>query len=387
MKLPARVSNLLIYACLMSIIVSPVSAFTEVSFIQQTIKPSSSKPQPAKPLSIQVKESELAKYTDMEQFGMSYRSRDYSYIAYRTKSDNIQVRSLKDPSNDVVLPISGFASCLAFSNDNKRLAVAIEKTAILASIETKETLVTLGYTQDVKSITLLQDNKYAVLESETDAALWNLETNSIDHLFSIEDGIPSHTAVSQDSKYILLYNQNKKVKVWDSGTKAEVADFSLPSWGFIGNFSKDSKYIVLGGQNGIVSIYNLETKTVFKTLQIKDSADNITLKFSDDSKYVAIGGWSGNIKLVDLATGKEVQLYHRDSLVQLAISSDNKYMISASIDGFIKIFDLQIKAQLGRHSIYYLTDEMIFLGSSTVLLFASEAFNGELYAYSLDLYQ
>jgi WD40 repeat protein len=349
MKLPARVSQLLIFACLMGIIISPVSALTEVSFIQQTIKPSYSKPQPIKPAKIQVKESELAKYTDIEEFGLSYRSRDYGYIAYRTKSGNIQVRSLKDPSNDVELPISGFASHLAFSNDDKRLAVAIEKTANLVSIETKETLATLEYTEDVKSINFLQDSKYAVLETEIGAALWNLETNSVDYLFSIEAGIPFHSAVSPDSNYILLYSQDKKVKVWDLVTKAEVAEFS--------------------------------------TVEINDSSDRITVKFSDDNKYVTVGGWSGSIKLVDLTTGKEIQFQHFDSLNQLAISSDNKYMISASFDGFIKIFDLRFKAQLGGHRIYYQIDELTFQSSSSVLVFASQRIDGELNVYSLDLYQ
>jgi WD40 repeat protein len=294
---------------------------------------------------------------------------------------------LKDPSNDVELPISGFASHLAFSNDDKRLAVAIEKTANLVSIETKETLATLEYTEDVKSINFLQDSKYAVLETEIGAALWNLETNSVDYLFSIEAGIPFHSAVSPDSNYILLYSQDKKVKVWDLVTKAEVAEFSLPSWGSTINFSNDSKYIALGGQAGIVSIYNLETKTLFKTVEINDSSDRITVKFSDDNKYVTVGGWSGSIKLVDLTTGKEIQFQHFDSLNQLAISSDNKYMISASFDGFIKIFDLRFKAQLGGHRIYYQIDELTFQSSSSVLVFASQRIDGELNVYSLDLYQ
>lgn len=387
MKLPARVSQLFLITCLMHIIISPVSAFTEVSFIQQTITASSSKPQPTKAPSVEVKESELAIYTDMGQLNMSYRSKDYSYIAYSTKSDKIQVRSLKDPSKDVVLPISGFVNYLAFSNDNKRLAVAIEKTAILASIETTEILARLEYTEEVKSIIPLQDNKHAIIESETAAALWNIETNTIDHVFSIETGVPSHLAVSPNSNYILLYNQNKKVKVWDLVTKAEVADFSLPSWGFIRSFSKDSRYIALGGQNGVVSIYNLETKTVFKTIEIKDSKDSMSVSFSDDSKYVAIGGWSGTIKFIDLVTSKELQFYHRESLTYLSISSDNKYMVSVGLDGLVKVFDLQFKMQLGKHVIYSMIDDMAFQGSSTVLVFTSDAWMGELYIYSLSLYQ
>ena len=195
--------------CVIAIVSTSSSSPSEVSLRNQAIQLSSSSPSESPSSLGQISniatfndniDGRSLSFTDKDKY--LFMSKDKQLIAYTSDSSTI-IRDSLDPTKKVVLNNWDTKKKLAFTNDNKKVAIAYKESLYLVDLDTQVILFERKFDKPVRQIIMLEDSKHAVLELKKSAVLWNLETNAIDYEFSIVEPQENRVGVSQLESSIL----------------------------------------------------------------------------------------------------------------------------------------------------------------------------------------
>ncbi|NES81263.1 MAG: protein kinase, partial [Moorea sp. SIO2B7] len=154
--------------------------------------------------------------------------------------------------------------------------------------------------------------------------------------------------ISHDGQKLISGSADKKIKVWDLATGAEIRTLighsSFVNALFI---SHDGQTLVSGSADKTIKLWNLNTGAEIRTLRGHSNAIN-ALAISHDGQKLISGSADKTIKLWDLVTGKEIRTItgHSGYINDLVISPDGQTLISASADKTIRIWNLNTGAEI-----------------------------------------
>ena len=212
------------------------------------------------------------------------------------------------PTGDELLTLQENAESIAFSPDNKLLAIYIDSP-------------------NIKGIRIL-------------------ETDTWEELFFIKRRIPfsDNLLFSPDSKLLASYGTHTKTMVWDVTTQTEITPPNIKHASGLA-FSPDSTILANGNHEEIV-LWTITPAGLQELGPINNSrrAFSKGMVFSPDGKTLidsASGGRNDVIRLWDVETGLKLDTLsgHAWSIPSLVFSHDGKTLVSGSGDGTVLLWD------------------------------------------------
>lgn len=153
---------------------------------------------------------------------------------------------------------------------------------------------------------------------------------------------------SPDGQRIATASTDKKIKIWDATSGAELQTLS----GHGSNvtwvcFSPDGQRIASSSSDKTIKIWDAFTGKELNTL--KGHTDIVlSVSFSPDGKRIASSGHDASVRIWDLARRKEQKILtgHKGRVYGVDFSSNGQQVASASADGTIKLWDAASGAEL-----------------------------------------
>jgi eukaryotic-like serine/threonine-protein kinase len=146
-------------------------------------------------------------------------------------------------------------------------------------------------------------------------------------------------AFSPDRKHLASGSLDGVAKVWELGTRLELASFPGHDGGVAGvALSPDARRLASVGKDRSVRVWDTATgKKVFDLA--KQTAGPGTVAFSPDGRLLAVAG-NPQATLFD-ETGKEVQSFggHGKDVTAIAFSADGQRVASAGADGTVRVWE------------------------------------------------
>jgi WD40 repeat protein len=198
---------------------------------------------------------------------------------------------------------------------------------------------------------------------DSDAHVWNLETNEVKDLkqpVSTEPveqsklappgnpALPKSAPVkkvvySPKGNYVLTVTDNGTARVWKTSDWTSSPEFKIPeehegpgAWAF----DPSEKYLVTAASSGNITIWEIpsvEVKSSIKTrdkgivwVAFNDSADLLVTASSDSTARV----WTREGKAIATFSG------HRGDVLSAEFSRDGKFIVTAGDDGTVRVWDV-----------------------------------------------
>ncbi len=246
-------------------------------------------------------------------------------------------------------PVSPEVGSLAFSPDNKLLAVGSYKEVDLLDPATGRRLAALtGMVDEVRSVAFSRDGKWLAAAGGLagrlgEVVVWNVETRQpVTTIHGHADCIYG-VAFSADGRRIATASYDKLIKLWDTGSGQETATLKdhIDSI-FALAFSPDGKRIASGAADRTVKLWDAATGQRLFTLG--ESQDGVlTIAFHPSGKQIAAAGYDKFIRIWDLSdkggTMAQSTAGHEEPILKISYSPDGKTLVSTSADRSIKIWD------------------------------------------------
>jgi WD40 repeat protein len=246
-------------------------------------------------------------------------------------------------------------TCLAFSPDEKQLAVGSEDTLLrLWDLSTgREAGTYRGHAQAVVAVGFSPDGKQ-VLSLDRDRVVKTWDATRGPEVLVLKDDRSNgawHAAISPDGKLVASASMDIAVRIWDMGTREElhkfVNDFETP---YQVAFSPDGAHLAAAidsGTLGGVKVWDVKTGRLVRTLPERAAvplippkeglypwagAPCITLAYSPDGKRLASAGVERKVRVWEVGTGKEVFVLgeHTGTVNGVAFSRDGRRLVSCS---------------------------------------------------------
>jgi WD40 repeat protein/uncharacterized caspase-like protein len=291
---------------------------------------------------------------------------------------------------------NGRITSVAFSPDEKRIAIAGENKAAKLFSTTGQELASLqGHSDQVNSISFNPDGtKIATGSIDGTIRLWSSEGDAIriirghgsaithvnfsrnglellsasadktariwrinpaDKLF--EQGV-SVISVSPDGNTIAVANPNHTIHLWQRNQQ----ELRLLETVFKGHtatiaalaFSPNGQFLASASADKTIRIWDMSSGKLIKTITGHD--DRVTtLSFRFDSNVLASGSADKTIKLWSMPDGRMVDTLkgHEDEVTAMSFSPDGRFLASGSVDNTIRLWypDSVTPVILGRHKL------------------------------------
>jgi WD40 repeat protein len=158
-------------------------------------------------------------------------------------------------------------------------------------------------------------------------------------------------AWSPDGSCLASASQDGSVKLWNSATWQNIANFDTGGWSFCVSWSPDGKRLAVGTGlfpdpsrpetfSGKSQIWNAETHQMVGECRV--SSLIISTAWSPDGRTLAIGQWNGQITLWDGEAGTALKALvatsERSDVNGLAWSADGLRLAAAQQDGKLRIW-------------------------------------------------
>lgn len=236
---------------------------------------------------------------------------------------------------------------MALSSDGMRLALRAryEDTTSIWDLATGKCIQTLeDHTRvECKAMVFSADGLRLALAKDG-IQIWDIATGTCLQTFQGHTDSVASLAYSPDGMRLVSGAGDGTVKVWDlaAHSSPQLKRNLLCERGICTvTFSPNGKWVALGLDDETVRIWDTATRTVLRTIKMRDWVDVVA--FSPDSTQLATAeGLDGIINLWDAATGAQLRaLTGRISIVvSIAFSPNSTQLASGSDDGSLKIWDL-----------------------------------------------
>jgi hypothetical protein len=231
---------------------------------------------------------------------------------------------------------------LAYSTDNKYLAVSSpsEVQLLNAGSDTKAT--TLSTSRGVNGMAFSTDNTtLATACSDGSIKLWAIPEGKLKATLKGHAGDVLALRFTNGDKNLVSIGDDKAVNFWDA--KAGTLLFSkrdhIKSIRGL-DASLDEKWVATAGADKDILLRDASSGNVTKKLQAHEGWVR-SLAFSPDSKTLASGGDDKKIILWDLESGKKVKEFpQRGWIYDLEFSNDGKYLFAALEKNAVEVYDL-----------------------------------------------
>lgn len=203
--------------------------------------------------------------------------------------------------------LGGMVMCTTFSQDSKRLAVAVDTTAWVYDAETGSKISEfIGHTGMLWALSFSSNGERIVTSSEDHTArVWKTQTGDEPVTIDEHSGPVWSVAFSLDDREILIGSYDSLAFVCDSltGERRLCLDHSRkgsPGPISVVSYTPDGAYIVVGHSYGAVRIWESATGTFVAEIQgHKDKVKHIN--FTPDGSKLVSSGDDGTVRIWDLA--------------------------------------------------------------------------------------
>ena len=166
-------------------------------------------------------------------------------------------------------------------------------------------------------------------------------------------------ALTPDGNLLAASDRSNEVALWNTKTDKRIAKFNI-SKNLIGKvfdrlqgnsvhsleFSHDGKTLAVGTENRKIQLWNVGTRKRVRILKTPHGYAICKLAFSPDGAFLASGDAGGGIHVWKSATGEHLVSYegHKGNISALVFSPDRKVLASVSkYDGTIFLWDVPSK--------------------------------------------
>ncbi|HEV3262116.1 MAG TPA: protein kinase [Gemmataceae bacterium] len=250
----------------------------------------------------------------------------------------------------------GAVTCLAFSADGKKLAVAGTRRAAVDLFEldtfTKKGTFQ-GHVDQIHAIAFSPDGKLLATGSEDQTVrLWEVETAALRFTLKGHAGCIRCVAFAPDGQTLASAGDDNGIRLWSVSTRAAVykkdQDLSR-SWAahiVAMAFTPDGKVLATGGHDQAVKLWDARTHQELARLRGHGSII-WALAFAPDNRTLATGGEDAQVKLWDITTRRELATLdgHARRIRSLAFSPDGKLLATASKDGTARLWDVAARRE------------------------------------------
>jgi len=206
-----------------------------------------------------------------------------------------------------------------------------------------ETVVQVGHSENVHSVSFSADGRYIVTGSYDDTAkLWEVSTGREIRTFKGHSKPVNSVFFSVDGRYIVTGSWDKTAKLWEVSTGREIRTLK----GHSGNvtsvsFSADGRYIVTGSSDTTAKLWEVSTGREIRTF--KGHSENVySVSFSSDGRYIVTGSMDKTAKLWEISTGREIRTFkgHFGFVTSVSFSADGRYIVTGSWDSTAKLWEV-----------------------------------------------
>lgn len=248
------------------------------------------------------------------------------------------------------LTISAQTYDLAWSPDNKIIALAGFKQVRLIDPATKQEIATLpGAADAVRTLAFSKDGAMLAAAGGLpgrggEAQIWDIASRKLLHTIKGHADCIYAVAFSPDGKTIATSSYDKLIKLWDLATDKEIRTFKDHIDAVYAlAFTPDGKRLISGAADRTVKIWNAATgERLFTLSEPQDGINAIAV--DPTGKYVAAAGLDKTIRIWSLGEkGGKLEnslIAHEDAILRLAWSPDGKHLASSSADRSVGVYSV-----------------------------------------------
>ncbi len=235
---------------------------------------------------------------------------------------------------------------VALSPDGRYALAGSYDTIKLWEVSSGREIRTLGHTDtiySVCSVAFSPDGRYALAGSVVSMKLWEVSSGREIRTFQGHAKGVYSVAFSPDGRYALSGSDDKTMKLWEVSSGREIRTFQgHTDWVVSVAFSPDGRYALAGSGDTTMKLWDVSSGREIRTFQ--GHTDRVTsVGFSPDGRYaLSAGSWDKTMKLWEVSSGKEIRTFqgHTLGVDSVALSPDGRYALSVSMDKTMKLWEV-----------------------------------------------
>jgi WD40 repeat protein len=240
-------------------------------------------------------------------------------------------------------------------DSERRLALSATFDAVvLLNLNTGEEIQTFPVEQDyLASVAFSHDGQTMLTGQRGHLILVNLETDQELHQFHIEaenSSLPIRVIYGPDDKTVFAAFEDGTLSAWEAETERQLWEYHIPNtmlWSVA--FSQDGRYAVSADEDKRIVLWDLQTGEVIPRFDgakfHKDAVYDVAL--SADGKRLLSASADRQVILWDVETGQPIRHYEGHSLPvrTVAFGPDGKTILSGSEDRTVRLWDMETGAE------------------------------------------